>query len=96
MINITDDGKIIQLVFLRGATGEDLIRGIFHAFLLHKQQKLVGSSHLPPDEMIAESYGEAKKAFPYFIRAIDEKGWKTATELTNVEPSGAFRLAINR
>lgn len=95
LINTSSNG-IVQLVFYRGANGEDLILGMLHAFLLQKHRQEAGSTKQPPTELITNSYKEAKHIFPDFIQAIVSEGWKTDTALTNIESSGAFRLAINR
>jgi len=92
LVNISHDDKI-HLVFLEGATGEDLIRGMLHAFSLHDHRKHAPSAESRITE-IAMTYQGVKELFPQLLEELSKQGWKTDTDATNVEPSNALRLSV--
>jgi hypothetical protein len=87
VINVVE-GKV-HLVFKDNSTGEDLIRGMLHAHILHQQ----GSNH-DPLEKIATSHGVARGKSDVLLERMKQEGWKTGTEFTSVESSKARRLTI--
>jgi len=98
---VVGSGGKVQLSFLTSATGEDLMMGLLHAFLLHRQSSGTASqsSSLTSTMTITsirESYAEAKSLFPQFVESVRKQGWRTDTALTNIEPSGAFRFTFRR
>lgn len=79
----------VHLVYFQNSTGEDMIRGMYHACLLHE--------HL---EGKAEQREESQKLIPTridsrfesLLKEMHENGWKTNTEVTSLEQSHARRL----
>lgn len=98
----------IHLVFLDTATGQDVIMGILHAhtfYQLYKQQQGQRNSLLTPkaaitqqglndEDLLTSSYQCAKGRFPLLLEQLHAAGWNTDTDVTNIEPANAFRLAI--
>lgn len=79
----------VHLVFKNNSSGEDLIRGMLHAHVLHQQ----GSVHNPL-EKIATSYDVVRGKSNGLLEGMKNMGWKTGTEFTSVESSKARRLTI--
>jgi hypothetical protein len=82
----------IHLVFLKDAQGQDLIRGMFHAYLLRQRMQKDPSGNA--NTIDKRAYSEVDEIFPRFFEELQGHGWKTATELTTVEGSKARRLEI--
>jgi Vitamin B6 photo-protection and homoeostasis len=93
ILNVVQDR--VHLVFLDSAVGDDVILGMLHGFMLHKQQQQQTSEVKPFDDAaIAVSYRQAKTKFPLFLSQLHAAGWNTGTDVTNIEPGSAVRLAI--
>jgi hypothetical protein len=90
----------IHLVFLKDAQGQDLIRGMFHAYLLRQQlqqlllQKDPSSENANDTNIDKHAYSQVEEIFPRFLQELQGHGWKTDTEVTTVEDSKARRLEI--
>ena len=82
----------MHLVFLKDAQGQDLIRGMFHAYLLRQLMQKDPSGDANNIDKLA--YSEVEEIFPRFYDELQGNGWKTDTELTTVEGSKARRLEI--
>jgi hypothetical protein len=81
----------VHLMFFQESTGEDMIRGMYHACLLHEH--LQGGKE-------EENHGEFQKQFQTkidsgfggLLKEIQAQGWKIDTEVTTLEDSHARRL----
>ena len=86
----------IHLSFLDHASGEDLIKGMYNAYLL--QGEMVQSSSLPNEhhyyDLLSKSYEMTKEHSPSLSEQLQSQGWRTDTDVTNIEPTKAFRLSI--
>ena len=90
----------IHLTFVQGASGDDVLRGALHAFLLRqclsgKEPAVTakdGAALSMWDAYVRESYTEMQTRFPQFLESLHAAGWTTATERTIVESSRAHRL----
>ncbi|CAB9514261.1 Protein root UVB sensitive [Seminavis robusta] len=93
LLNITT-GRI-HLVFQEHATGEDLIKGMLHAYLLHHEGQL-GETHADHHHLsaIKHSYQTVQETFPELKEELERHGWMTGTDVTSVEPADAYRLNI--
>jgi hypothetical protein len=86
LLNVSNGG-IIHLVFLVGAVGDDLVKGMLHAHLLKRLGVRI--------ENIAPSHERASNAISCFTASIHKHGWKTESTLTNIEAKDSFRLAFD-
>jgi hypothetical protein len=109
VINWTPDGRI-HLVFLQNASGEDLVKGMLHAYLLRQWRDSTRNASVSVSasvsasvstltstriHAIAETHRQATEHFPSLLKGLQEEGWTTGTNVTSVEPSNARRLAID-
>lgn len=95
LLNLEESSNRIHLVFQGGATGEDLIQGMYHAYLLRNEKKdldIISSSRF---QTLESTYEKAATEASLFLRQLESNGWKTGTDVTNVEPQAAFRLSIH-
>jgi len=77
----------IHLMFFKDSSGQDVIRGMYHACLIRREK--LGKN----DGGAAEQAN--KIDFQMLIDRIHEKGWKTDTAVTSIEGSDARRLVWN-
>jgi hypothetical protein len=90
-----DNDGYIDLVFFTHATGEDAIKGLYHACLLRKaMSQHPASMNGNPVEVIETTHREVHEKFPALLDQIHAKGWNTSTDVTHVEGTDAFRLQI--
>jgi hypothetical protein len=88
----------VHLVCFSSATGEDMIRGMYHAYLLRhlivERGKSRSTSRFSVSDLVDLSRAEAQVRFPLVLESLRDVGWKTDTELTVLEPSRATRIAL--
>lgn len=84
----------VHLVFFKEATGEDKIRGMYHAFLAHQQSTVLDGSNACA--IVEAAHEEVNEKFPIFIERLNDTGWKTGTEFTSLESRDAHRLFIEK
>lgn len=73
----------MDLLFFQNATGEDIIRGLYHA--------CISRDAALNDTQIAK---QVEKKYPDLLKQLQESGWDTSTDVTTVERSQAKRIAI--
>ena len=83
----------IHLVLLTEASGEDMVRGMFHAFLARDKLKEMGGS-ADLTTILKTTHAKVNEQFPALIKGLDENGWKTETDSLSLESSSARRLSI--
>ncbi|GKY94670.1 hypothetical protein MPSEU_000432400 [Mayamaea pseudoterrestris] len=86
-----NNGSSVILVFLDSADAEDLIRGMYHAYIL-RQQRATGSLE-DGTASIRQSYIKCQDSYDAFRVELEANGWRT--HMTNIEPPGSCRLAID-
>jgi Vitamin B6 photo-protection and homoeostasis len=98
----------VYLTFLEGATGEDLIKGCLHAYLIREEFDFINSEHDDHDDVdaaaapaealhcIERTLAETNRRFPQLLQGLHDCKWKTTTDVTNIEASTGFRLAVNQ
>lgn len=80
----------VHLVYLHDASGEDLVKGMLHAHLLHYRQSaslLVGQN-----DLIGENYEELLENWEQLKVELEECGWRIGQENTWVEHNTAYRI----
>jgi hypothetical protein len=88
----------IDLVYLEGGTGDDVIRGMYHACLLRQglTSSSVTSMVADSDDLVRGTHDQVQKNFPHLLEQLHRVGWKTDSDVTTVESSTAFRLLVKR
>ena len=97
ILQIMPDGHA-HLMFFQTSTGEDMIRGMYHACLFHhhhhqqqtQQQPLLQESNT--ESLLLELKNKVDSMFPDLLNHIHQCGWKTETDITTIEYSHARRL----
>lgn len=85
----------IHLVFFQDAAGDDVIRGMYHAYLLHKHFEQTQTEKSTTDVEYNERIQEKlQKTFPILLQEIKTQGWSTRTVCTTIETREARRLDI--
>jgi len=88
LINVVD-GSVHLVYQEQDTSGEDLIRGMLHAHVLHQRFADVESL-----EAVSMSYLVVVDSMASLIEGMHERGWKTATEFTSIESSKARRYDV--
>ena len=84
-----DDGVLIQLTFFEGASDNDLLRGMLHAYISQEQRRRNDVLD------IAFSHTMMKLHMPIFLQELKEAGWRAEmTGYVNVECGSSHRLKI--
>lgn len=100
LLNFVDATNRIELVFLQHATGTDLLRGMYHAHVLHsttiqnKGTEDIDTNNTSTVDSVKASYQKAKASFESFHDELVKNSWQTGTDVTNIEPRAAYRLKI--
>jgi hypothetical protein len=89
LIKVTSANHV-HLMFFQDSSGEDMIRGMYHACRLRREQ-------LEKDWNGEEQRGQAtKQDSQTLLQKIQEQGWKTDTAVTSIESPHARRLVWAR
>jgi len=90
--------SMIQLTFLEGATDDDILRGMFHAYTAHTFAKDLLSNGSNSDwtgsQILTETHTIMNSRMPVFVENIREVGWQLGTGFVNVECGSSHRLKI--
>jgi len=87
LIRAMPDGHV-HLMFFQTSTGDDMIRGMYHACILRKKFVTSASPESNNDSKKAQSETE----FKALLEQIHLQGWKTETEITTLEHGDSRRL----
>jgi Vitamin B6 photo-protection and homoeostasis len=95
LLNMVEGGTV-HLVFQEHATGDDVIKGMYHAYQLHNFWLAGGSQMMMENEILAisQSYQIVQERFPALLEDLHKNGWMTGTDVTNIEPSDGYRVSI--
>lgn len=87
-----DDGAV-QLTFFEGASDDDLLKGMFHAYAAHvfMRNDLFKDD---PSGIAKHSYAVTKSHMPQFMDHLEKNGWQMETGFVNVECGSSCRLQI--
>jgi Vitamin B6 photo-protection and homoeostasis len=94
LLNIMVEGGTVDLVFQQHATGDDVIKGMYHAYQLRSVWLREGASQRNGMLMTAKSYQTIQERFPLLQEELHKNGWMTGTDVTNIEPNNGYRLSI--
>jgi hypothetical protein len=67
-----------------------VIRGMFHACLIQQER----DTRVDGERACHDAHERARLEFPKLLLRLQEKGWKTEDQVTNIEGSTAQRLSI--
>lgn len=82
----------VHLIFFQKSTGEDMIRGMYHACLLHEHLLKQQEKDEESDDFQNQLQNTIDSSFATLLAEIQEQGWRTGTEVTTLEHSHARRL----
>ena len=94
------ENHTIHLLFFRDANGEDMIRGMLHAYKVRKlllEHETQDQNATPISDLkdhVRRGLSWVEERFPSLLDELHQKGWKTGTEFTTIETAKARRLSI--
>ena len=93
-IEAADIDGIVQLTYLEGATDDDLLRGMFHAYTAHALMKQNTANHHTRKQIVIDTHSIMNSWMSRFIDDLQESGWQIGTGFVNVECGSSHRLKI--
>jgi hypothetical protein len=97
--NIDDD--LTQLTYLEGANDYDILRGMYHAYLIHAYMKnnqmyhqVVSRNVYTERQVLIDTHSIMTNQMPMFIECLQNEGWHLGTGFVNVECGSSHRLKI--
>jgi hypothetical protein len=97
--NINDN--LIQLTYLEGANDYDILRGMYHAYLIHAYMKnnqmyhqVVSRNVYTERQVLIDTHSIMTNQMPMFIERLQNEGWHLGTGFVNVECGSSHRLKI--
>jgi len=97
----TEDVGMVQLTFFEGATDNDQIRGMLHAYMAHALMKNNDPSpkdgsnqYMLGSQILIETHTMMISQMPMLIEHLSEVGWQMGTGFVNVECGPSHRLKI--
>ncbi|KAL7533450.1 hypothetical protein ACHAWF_004502 [Thalassiosira exigua] len=91
---------IVQLTFLEGATDDDLLRGMFHAYAIRSlavnDANNVGDEDFEPiaTQILKDTHALMSSDMPMFKESLRNAGWQTGSGFVNAECGSSHRLTI--
>ena len=85
LMKVTPDNHV-HLMFFRDSSGEDMIRGMYHACLIRREKLETSGPGMLEQEQ------STKQDFQVLLQKIRAQGWKTETAVTSIESPHARRL----
>jgi hypothetical protein len=96
LISYDENTRKIDLLYFQEATGKDVIRGMYHACLLHRMtnQSIQGHSYL--DKKIINAHQKVQDNFPTLLDELVAKGWNVDSDVTNIESTSSCRISVGK
>ncbi|KAG7336792.1 Vitamin B6 photo-protection and homoeostasis domain containing protein [Nitzschia inconspicua] len=97
-----ENSPTIDVIYFQDATGEDVICGIYHAWLIRSQTvpqngtdktRNYGSNH---DDILQSTYQQVQKTFPNIALELQKQGWNTSMDVTTIETALSMRINMDR
>ena len=92
--NTGNDDGAVQLTYFEGASDDDLLTGMFHAYVAHECMRNGVFSDHDASTIAEHSFAVTKSQMPQFMSHLEGKGWQMETGFVNVECGSSFRLKI--
>ncbi len=89
----SNDGAV-QLTFFEGASDDDLLKGMFHAYAAHECMRNGAFRGDDASTIVDHSYAVTNSQMAQFTSHLEERGWQMETGFVNVECGSSFRLKI--
>ena len=86
----TDEENYVFVTFCSNATGEDMLQGMLHAYLL-KHFK----NDWKNEEAVSKSLDLVKQQMPNLVKQMQINGWRLGSESFIIEPREAIRYKID-
>jgi Vitamin B6 photo-protection and homoeostasis len=91
LVKVTPD-RHVHLMFFQDSSGEDMIRGMYHACRLRHDHRLPAGDEWTEKEQKGQA---TEHDFHTLLQRLHEQAWKTDTAVTSIECRNARRLAWN-
>ena len=94
------DDIMIQLTFLEGANDYDILRGMYHSYVIHAYMKdnqmysNVSHNEYTERRILIDTHNKMTNQMPMFIECLQNEGWHIGTGFVNVECGSSNRLKI--
>lgn len=94
------DDIMIQLTFLEGANDYDILRGMYHSYVIHAYMKdnqmysNVSHNEYTERRILLDTHNKMTNQMPMFIECLQNEGWHLGTGFVNVECGSSNRLKI--
>lgn len=89
----SDDGAV-QLTFFEGASDDDLLKGMFHAYAANEYMRNGVFRENDTSTIADHAYAVTDSHMTEFTSHLAERGWQMETGFVNVECGSSFRLKI--
>ncbi|KAL9184046.1 hypothetical protein ACHAXT_002132 [Thalassiosira profunda] len=86
----------VQITFFKGATDENILRGMYHAYAAHSFMQNDESQSSPGSHICSETHMLMISQMPTFVQHLREAGWQLGSGFVNVECGSSHRLQIQR
>jgi hypothetical protein len=96
--NIDDD--LIQLTYLEGANDYDILRGMYHAYIIHAYMKNnqmnsnVSHNEYTERQVLIDTHNTMTNQMPIFMECLQNEGWHLGNGFVNVECGSSHRMKI--
>ncbi|KAG7370261.1 Vitamin B6 photo-protection and homoeostasis domain containing protein [Nitzschia inconspicua] len=97
-----DNSPTIDVIYFQDATGEDVICGIYHAWLIRSQTvplkeiDKTGNDSTNHDDILQSTYKQVQKTFPSIALELQKQGWNTSMDVTTIETALSMRISMDR
>jgi hypothetical protein len=89
IISFNDSSTNIDIIYFREATGDDLVRGIYHAWMI---RTVMCDARGMNEDMISSTHKQVQDSFADFLRQLHDRGWNTSMDVTTVESTSSSRI----
>jgi hypothetical protein len=99
-IGSADDGGMVQLTYLVGATDNDILRGMFHSYVAHSFIQSNDSYHTGRSnermglKILTDTHNIMARQMPMFLKSLQIAGWQIGTGFVTVECGSSHRLML--
>lgn len=94
------DDNMIQLTYIEGANDYDILRGMYHSYVIHAYMKNnqmypnVSDNEYKERQILIDTHNTMTNQMPMFIERLQNEGWHLGTGFVNVECGSSHRLKI--
>ena len=97
LLTCDENTRKIDLLYIQEATGKDVIRGMYHACLLHRTSNQSIQDHHPDlDEKIRIAHQKVQDHFPALLDDLVANGWNVDSDVTIIESTTSCRISLGK